>query len=211
MKRADEKEPVVYIVDDDPEFSESVRWLLEPVGLKVELFASADDYLSSVDSTAVGCLVTDLRMPKMSGLELQRALKERGIEMPVIVMTAHGDIDTAVQAMKDGAADFIQKPFNDQIFLDLVNKAIAQSKEYARSNEQRANLASRFKTLSPRERDVLDLVVEGRTNKSIANSLDVSEKTVEAHRANVMQKTKAKSLAELIKMSIAANGYSGKP
>ncbi|MGD2062778.1 MAG: response regulator transcription factor [Nitrospirota bacterium] len=198
-------EPTVFVVDDDESFRRSVRWLLASVNLKVALFASAQDFLKVVRPGQTGCLVTDVRMPGMSGLELQQAMAARDIRLPVIVMTAHGDVDMAVRAMKDGAMDFIQKPFNDQVFLDLVQKAIADSLLGEADRQRQAELRRRLEQLTPREREVLDLIVDGKTNKSIADTLCISEKTVEAHRARVMDKTGAGSLAELMKMVLASN------
>jgi two-component system response regulator FixJ len=199
-------EPTVFVVDDDESFGRSVRWLLESVSLKAALFATAREFLRAVRPGQTGCLVTDVRMPGMSGLELQQAMAARDIHLPVIVMTAHGDVDMAVRAMKDGAMDFIQKPFNDQVFLDLVQKAIDDSVCAEADRQRQAELRRRLDQLTPRERQVLELIVDGKTNKAIADALCISEKTVEAHRARVMDKTGARSLAELMKLVLASNG-----
>ena len=204
-------EPTVFVVDDDESFRRSVRWLLASVNLKAALFASAQDFLRVVRPGETGCLVTDVRMPGMSGLDLQRTMAEREIRLPVIVMTAHGDVDMAVRAMKDGAMDFIQKPFNDQVFLDLVQRAIAASVEAEQARLRQVELRLRLDQLTPREREVLDLIAEGKTNRAIADVLAISEKTVEAHRSKVMEKSGAKSLAELLKIVMALNPDQGKP
>jgi two-component system response regulator FixJ len=204
-------EPTVFVVDDDESFRRSVRWLLASVNLKVALFASAQDFLKVIRPGQTGCLVTDVRMPGVSGLDLQRMMAERELHLPVIVMTAHGDVDMAVRAMKEGAMDFIQKPFNDQVFLDLVQRAIAESMRTERQRLRQVELRRRLAQLTPREREVLGLIVEGKTNRAIADTLAISEKTVEAHRAKVMEKSEARSLAELLKIVMALNPDQGKP
>jgi len=204
-------EPTVFVVDDDESFRRSVRWLLASVNLKVALFASAQDFLRVIRPGQTGCLVTDVRMPGVSGLELQQMMVGRDIRLPVIIMTAHGDVDMAVRAMKDGAMDFIQKPFNDQVFLDLVQKAVDESVRTERQRRRQIELRRRLDQLTPRERQVLDLIVDGHTNRAIAELLTISDKTVEAHRARVMDKTGAKSLAELMKIVMALDLHQGKP
>lgn len=204
-------EPTVFVVDDDESFRRSVRWLLASVNLKVALFASAQDFLRVIRPGQTGCLVTDVRMPGVSGLELQQMMVGRDIRLPVIIMTAHGDVDMAVRAMKDGAMDFIQKPFNDQVFLDLVQKAVDESVRTERQRRRQIELRRRLDQLTPRERQVLDLIVDGHTNRAIAELLTISDKTVEAHRARVMEKTGAKSLAELMKIVMALDLHQGKP
>ena len=196
--------PVVFVIDDDMEFSNSVRWLLESVNLETRLYSSAQSFLAEIPPERTGCLLTDVRMPGMSGLELQKEVVERGLNLPVIVMTAHGDIDMAVRAMKNQAFDFIQKPFNDQVFLDLIQKAINVSLAHDSERRREQEAADRLESLTAREQEVLDLVVEGHTNKSIAENLSISEKTVEVHRARVMEKTGAGSLAELVKLVISS-------
>jgi FixJ family two-component response regulator len=195
----DGDDPTVFVVDDNEAFRESVRWLIASVGLTVELYDSATSFLDNVAPGRTGCVVADVRMPGPSGLELQVTLGERGIALPVIIMTAHGDVAMAVRAMKQGAFDFVQKPFNDQVFLDLVQKAIGKSIQSADSHLQRAEIRARMDLLTPREREVMDQVAQGATNKRIAVTLGISEKTVESHRAKVMDKIDVKSLAELIR------------
>jgi len=204
-------DPTVFVVDDNETFRESVRWLIASVGLSVELHDSARSFLDNVGPGRTGCVVADVRMPGISGLELQVMMGERGIALPVIIMTAHGDVTMAVRAMKQGAFDFVQKPFNDQVFLDLVQMAIEQSVKSADVHLQRAAIQLRMELLTPREREVMELVAEGGINRSVAAKLGISEKTVESHRAKVMEKMEAKSLAELIKILILMNGYQGIP
>ena len=196
-------EPVVYVVDDDEGFCNSVRWLLDSVNIRTKLYISAHEFLADVKQDDTGCLLTDVRMPGMSGLELQSEVNERGLNLPVIVMTAHGDIDMAVRAMKNQAFDFVQKPFNDQVLLDLIQKAVSVSLKRDQERHREQETAGRLDGLTAREREVLDLVVEGLTNRSIAGTLSISEKTVEAHRARVMEKTGSGSLAELVKLVIS--------
>ena len=199
-----QQQAIVHVVDDDEDFRESVRWLLESSGLSSRLYASGAEFLAAVDCGSVGCLVTDMRMPGMSGLELQRALDREDFTLPILVMTAHGDVDTAVQAMKSGAVEFIQKPFKDQAFLDMINAVIEQSYREAETRHAMVDARNRLFSLSAREREVLDLIVEGKTNKATAAALDVSGKTVEAHRASIMQKLGANSLANLVKIVLTA-------
>ncbi|MHA1598795.1 MAG: response regulator transcription factor [Alphaproteobacteria bacterium] len=192
--------PVVFIVDDDDAVRESLNWLVSSVDLKVESYASAGDFLGQCRPNQSGCLITDIRMPGLSGLELQDELNRRGCDLPVIVITGHGDVQTAVRAMKAGAFDFVEKPFNDQLLLDLVNRAVAMSLKSNREQTQQAEVQARVDTLTPREKEVLEHISSGEPNKGIAHLLGISEKTVEAHRAKVMGKMQAKSLAELVKM-----------
>jgi RNA polymerase sigma factor (sigma-70 family) len=193
-------EPVVFVVDDDEAARDSLCWLIGSVRLKVAAFASAADFLAAYRVGQPGCLVTDVRMPGLSGLDLQAELKRREIDLPVIVVTGHGDVPMAVRAMKAGAFDFIEKPFNDQALLDLVHKAVERSVAACRDRAQRSGLQARLDQLTPRERQVLDMVVAGESNKGIAHRLGISEKTVEVHRAHVMAKMQARSLPELTRL-----------
>src|SRR3546814_102104 len=176
-----------------------------------DLFASARAFLDDYNADEEGCVVVDVRMPGMSGLELQRKLAETTGHLPVIIITGHGDIHMAVDAMKAGAFDFIEKPFDDQLLLDLVQKAVEQSLAASQDHALREGRARRRDRLTPREHEVLALVMLGEPNKRIALTLGICEKTVEAHRAKVMEKTQARSIAELIKMVIAARGTWGNP
>ena len=198
-------EPVVYVVDDDEAMRSSLKWLIESVGLRVETFGSADEFLSCYYPGRAGCLLLDVRMPGMSGLDLQEYLANRHIQLPVIIITGHGDVPMAVRAMKGGALDFIEKPFNDQALLDAIRGALAMAAEQLDVQARRAEIATRLALLTPREHEVMEMVADGRSNKEIANALGVSAKTVEAHRARVMEKMEARSLAELVRMVLTAN------
>ena len=199
-------EPTVFIVDDDAAVRRFLSGLIQSVELRVEAFASARDFLEAYEPGQPGCLVLDVRMPGMSGLELQRELAERAIDLPVIVLTGHGNVQVAVHAMKAGAADFVEKPFDNELLLDRIQKAVVESVRARGERIKRIEIAERMQLLTPREREVLDLVVAGQTNKGVARRLDISEKTVEIHRANVMRKMQAKSLADLVKMATDRHG-----
>lgn len=194
--------PTVFIVDDDQAVARSLRWLIETVRLSVETFASAQAFFDDYDSSKPGCLVLDVRMPGISGLELQERLAARRINVPIIFITGHGDVQMAVRALQTGAFDFVEKPFNDQDLLDRIQKAIAFDAERRGKEAQRAQLQALFASLTPREREVLDLVVEGLSNKAIANTLGLSAKTVEVHRAKVMEKMHARSISDLVKLAM---------
>lgn len=203
MIQKDKKE-TVFVVDDDETFLNSVVWLLKTVPFQVEAFTSVAQLLEAVTPEAHGCIVADLRMPGSSGLDLQRALAKRRIRLPFIIMTAYGDVESAVRALKAGAFDFVQKPFNDQLFIDLVNNAIKLCAEQKDEDQAASQARARLRTLTPRETEVLDLVVNGMTNKTIAARLGISDKTVETHRARITEKTGAKSLAELVRTTLIA-------
>lgn len=190
----------VFIVDDDVAVRQSLSLLIRSMSLAVEAFESAQDFLERGDRTRPGCLVLDIRMPGMSGLELQDELSRRGFVLPVIFITGHGDVAMAVRAMKHGAVDFIEKPFNDQLLLERINQALELDRQRRELQAERADIASRMATLSPREREVMGRIVAGQANKVIAIELGLSERTVEIHRAKVMSKTGARSLAELVSM-----------
>jgi FixJ family two-component response regulator len=199
-------EPTVFIVDDDDAVRRFLSGLIESVELRVETFASARDFLEAYEPGRPGCLVLDVRMPGMSGLELQRALADRAIDLPVIVLTGHGNVQLAVHAMKAGAIDFVEKPFDNEMLLDRIQKAVAENVRAGSERIKWIEIAERMQLLTPREREVLDLVVAGQTNKGVARDLDISERTVEIHRANVMRKMQAKSLADLVKMATNRRG-----
>jgi two-component system response regulator FixJ len=198
-------EPTVFIVDDDQAVARSLRWLIESVRLKVETFASAQAFLDGYDAAKPGCLVLDVRMPGMSGIELQERLTAQRIRVPIIFITGHGDVQMAVRAVQAGAFDFIEKPFNDQDLLDRMQRAISFDSERRERDTQRAQLGALFTSLTPREREVMDLVVEGMSNKAVANTLGLSAKTVEVHRAKVMEKMNARSVSDLVRMSMLNN------
>lgn len=195
--------PTVFVVDDDQEVRESIRWLIESVDLAVETFGSGQEFLDAYDPDQPGCVVLDVRMPQSSGLELQKKLLARGREIPVIIVSAYGSVPVAVEAMKAGAVDFIEKPFSDQALLDRIHQAIAKDRGVRRRKAKRAEVAARVEVLTAREREVMDLVVVGKATKRIAIDLGISPKTVEAHRARIMQKMAADSLAELVQMAVA--------
>ncbi len=189
---------VVYVVDDDAAVRDSLSLLLKSVGYAARTYESAMDFLEDFDASQHGCLVADIRMPGMSGLDLQGTLNKRGSELPIIFITGHGDVPMAVDAMKSGALDFIQKPFRDQDLLDRINQALLTDSERRESGEERMVVRARRAALTPREREVMERVVKGQANKVIALDLGVSQRTVEIHRARVMQKMHARSLAELV-------------
>jgi two-component system response regulator FixJ len=197
-------EPVVFVVDDDQAMRNSIKWLIESVGLKVETYASADELLRGYYPGRAGCLLLDVRMPGMSGLELQEYLSRHHITLPIIIITGHGDVPMSVRAMKAGAVDFIEKPFNDELLLESIRSALAVDQRQREVQGQRSEIAARLAHLTPREHEVMHMVTEGRSNKEIAIALGVSAKTVEAHRARVMEKMQAHSLAELVRMVLAA-------
>ncbi|QKT02931.1 response regulator transcription factor [Ectothiorhodospiraceae bacterium 2226] len=208
--------PTVFVVDDDTAVRESLRWLIESVGLDVHTYASAREFLESMEPSQTGCLVLDIRMPGMSGLELQEALAERGSALQVIIVTGHGDVPMAVRAMKAGASDFIEKPFNDQMLLDRIQQLLKKAEDSWETQARRERIMGRYEHLTPREREVMALVVEGKSNKRIALDLGVSAKTIEVHRAKVMEKMEAGSLADLVRMSLAIDpedeaGAAGRP
>jgi FixJ family two-component response regulator len=188
----------VYLVDDDDAIRDSLSLLLRSVGLDCEVYASALEFLGAYDPTRHSCLVADIRMPGLSGLELQQRLNEQRSEVPVIFITGHGDVPMAVNAMKSGASDFIQKPFRDQDLIDRIQKALAKDSERRASRAQEDAIRERLSTLTPRETEVMRRVVRGQANKVIALDLGVSQRTVELHRARVMRKLKMRSLADLV-------------
>ena len=203
-------DPLVFVVDDEPAIRDSLALLLRSVGLPTRTFDSAQAFLDAFQPVPNACLLADVRMPGMSGLELQETLRTRGLKVPVIVLTGHGDIAMAVRAMKAGAADFIEKPYNDQVLIDSVNRALAASREpHGPPAADRTGIEARIATLSPREREVMQFVIEGKPNKVIATRLGLSTRTVEVHRAKVMEKMQAASLAELVRMALAAGLSAG--
>jgi two-component system, LuxR family, response regulator FixJ len=193
---------VVMVVDDDAGVRNAMRALLKSVGLNSVLFGSAQEFLSAYEPSQLGCLVLDIRMPGMSGMELQQELNMRGAVVPVIFMTGHGDIPMAVEAMQHGAFDFLQKPFRDQDLLDRIQRAIARDAELRKSLGEHARIRAHLESLTPREREVLDLMTRGLQNKVIGQELGVSPRTVEIHRARVMEKMNAGSVAELVRMML---------
>lgn len=190
-------EPLVYVVDDDAALRASVAFLLESAGWEVVCHPDARSFLAHLDRARPGCALLDVRMPMMSGLELQRAMREATIDLPVIFLTGHGDVAVAVQAMKNGAIDMLEKPFHDQVLLDAVSRAVSQCIATREADARRGALAQRYEQLTPREREVARLVGRGLPNKLVARALGISEKTVHIHRAHVMDKLDVRSAAEL--------------
>ena len=197
----DKDAAVVYIVDDDEAVRDSLKLLLESVDLSCQTYASATDFLEKHDPEQHSCLVADIRMPGMSGLDLQDELNSRSSTIPILFITGHGDVPMAVDAMKSGALDFIQKPFRDQDLLDRIHQALEQDEEQREANRELAEIRGRMGRLTARETEVMHRVVQGQANKVIALDLGVSQRTVEIHRARVMQKMGARSLAELVRMA----------
>jgi FixJ family two-component response regulator len=194
-------EPTVFIVDDDAQMRESLRNLIRSVGLRVELFASAQEFLQSQHQDTLSCLVLDVRMPGLSGLDLQKQTSEAGLEIPIIFITSHGDIPMTVRAMKAGAVEFLTKPFRDQDLLDAIQQALERSRKAREQEAGTKELRRRFALLSPREREVMERVVAGLLNKEIGAELGTSETTVKIQRHHVMEKMGASSLPELVRMA----------
>jgi two-component system, LuxR family, response regulator FixJ len=208
-EHANNHHATVFVVDDDPSVRRSLRRLIESVGLEVETYENAESFLASCDGNRAGCLVLDVRMPGLSGLELQEKLAARRIQVPIIFITGFGDVPMTARAMKAGAVDFIQKPFNEQELLDAISRALEQDTRQRRETAQRDEIMSRVSTLTARERDVFSRVAAGRINKEIAAEFGICEKTIKVHRARVMEKMKADSLAELVLFAQVA-GYTTK-
>lgn len=194
----------VFVVDDDDAVRDSLSLLLKSVGLHTRCFESADAFLGDYDPAQLGCLLLDIRMPGMSGIDLQRELLRREASIPIIFITAHGDIQMAVDAVQHGAVDFIQKPFDDRELVSKVKATLADSARHHDEDRERYEIRQRSATLTAREREVMSQVVQGKANKVIASDLGVSQRTVEIHRARVMEKMKAGSLAQLVRMVLIA-------
>ncbi|KAA0133567.1 response regulator transcription factor [Gimesia chilikensis] len=201
-----QQEATVFVVDDDPAIRKSLRWLIESVGLKVQTHELASEFLESYSPDHPGCLVLDVRIPGMSGLELQEKLRERGYDIPVIIVSGYGDVPMAVRAMKAGAVDFLEKPVSDQVLLDYIQKGIERDIQNKANREQNKELVERKATLTRRENEVMKYVVSGFSSREIAEKLNVSFKTVEAHRAKIMKKMQAKSVPKLIQMELQIQG-----
>lgn len=199
-------DPVIHIIDDDEAMRDSLEYLLDAASMGARTYASADEFLTEINALDPGCVVTDVRMPGMSGLELVRVLAERGVSHPVIVITAHGDVAMAVEAMRAGAIDFLEKPFDDEALLSAIRVALSAAPRGDQSQAEKARLRAILETLSPREQDVLKGVVDGKMNKVIAFELGISPRTVEVYRANMMSKTGARGLSELVRMVTLARG-----
>lgn len=194
-------DPTVYIVDDDQAMVESLSWIIESIGLRYKTYLRCQDFLDAYDPQQHGCLLLDVRMPGMSGPELQNRLNEHGLPtLPIIFISGHGDVPLAVRVMKAGAIDFLTKPFNDQVLLESINKALRIDKSNREKRQESAQARAKFALLSPREIQVLQGIVAGKPNKVISAELNISLKTVEAHRASVMKKMNVKSVPELVKL-----------
>ncbi len=201
--------PTVFVVDDDQAMRTSLQWLIESTGMRVSTFESADAFLAGYAPGRPGCLLVDVRMPGMSGLELQAHLTREGFNLPVIIITGHGDVAMAVKAMKAGALDFIEKPFHDEDLLRSIRRALDYDERRRIGQAARDDLRARLADLTPREFEVMGLVTEGKSNREIASDLGVTPKTVEAHRARVMEKMRADSLADLVRMAMLAGQADG--
>ena len=200
MNEADDS--VVFVVDDDAPVRHALSMLLASVGYRVETYPDADSFLNAYRSNSPACLVLDVRMPGLSGLELQDRMIARGVLLPIIFVSGHADVAMAVRAMRRGAFDFLEKPFNDQALLDRINEALRHARQLREQGESKREIRARCNALTQREREVMERVVRGDMNKVIAADLGVSERTVEIHRGHVMEKMKARSLAELVRMAM---------
>jgi two-component system response regulator FixJ len=195
-------EAIVHVIDDDDAVRQSIEFLLRTSGVTARTYDSASAFLNALPTIDTGCIITDVRMPGISGIDLLRRLGEMRIKMPVIVVTGHGDVPLAVEAMKNGAVDFLEKPFDDELLLASVRSALNRSQENATRDAERAKVEARLATLTNREREVLEGLVAGKPNKVIAFDLAISPRTVEIYRANVMTKMEAASLSELVRMAL---------
>jgi two-component system response regulator FixJ len=200
------RDAIVHVVDDDIAVRQSLAFLLSSADLSVRVYESAVSFLNALPKDPRGCLVTDIRMPGMDGLQLQRRLNELGVRLPVVMITGHGDVPLAVEAIKAGAVDFIEKPFDDEVLLRAIDAALKVGAQDLQRDSQAAGIRARVASLSERERQVLDGLVAGKPNKIIAYDLGISPRTVEIYRANVMAKMQAGSLSELVRMAILATG-----
>ncbi len=205
MKKTPTHNANVFIIDDNAAVRDAIRWLVEQVGLNARTFASAREFLDAFQPGMRGCLVLDIRMPGMSGLDLQEKLAQDGAHLPVIVVTGHGDVPITVRAMKSGAFEFLQKPFNDQVLIDAIQAALDKYGEIWNQEDRRDRASRSLATLTRREREVLDLLRRGKPNKVIAAELGLSVRTVEGHRANITEKMGVKSLGQLIELVLKSD------
>jgi len=198
-------EPTIIVVDDDPAMRDSLCWLIETIGYPVKTYASAQEFLNNYNPSLPGCMILDVRLPGMSGLQLQQKMKTEKIHLPVIIISGHGDIPMAVKAMQQGALVFLEKPFRDQELLDNIQDALEIDAVHRKQDTMTASIQEIFNTLTPREKEVMELMVKGDPNKEIAKTFGISVKTVEVHRARVMEKMRAESLPDLVHMVITLN------
>lgn len=205
-----EGEPIVFVVDDDPSVRRSIERLIQSIGLEVQTFQSAREFLQRARPEGPACLVLDVRLPGLSGLDLQRELTNRGVQLPIIFITAHGDIPMTVRAMKGGAVEFLTKPFRTHHLLDAIRAAIERDRDTLKQRSEVAQLRNRYDLLTPREREVLAFLVVGLLNKQIAGELVTTERTIKFHRAHIMQKMRAESIADLVRMAQKL-GLTGRP
>jgi RNA polymerase sigma factor (sigma-70 family) len=202
-------DPTVFVVDDDASIRDALSLLISLKGLRAAVFSSAEDFLAVYDPAWRGCLLTDLKMPGLSGLELQARLQERGVTLPVVVLTAHGDVATTRTALKNGAIDFLEKPPDDDVLVDVLLNAIGLDDERRRADEQRAQMAAQLGRLTARERSVLELLAEGLQHREIAERLAISPRTVEVYKARMMEKLQCRTLAEVVRIGSEALRNSG--
>lgn len=194
---------VVFIIDDDAAIRDSLSWLVESVGLRVKTFANGDEFLEAYDPSLLGCIVLDVRMPGLSGLDLQEELNRRASDLPVLIITGYGEVQGAVRALKAGAADYLQKPVSDQTLLDRIQDCLRANIRERKKRADQADVVSRMASLTRRQRQVMDLVVDGRSNKEIGRRLDISVKTVESHRGHVMRKMGVSTIADLARLTLS--------
>lgn len=199
-------EPTVFVVDDEEDIRDALRMLLGTVKLRVEAFASAREFLAAYNPSRAGCLILDVRMPGMSGPELQEQLRANNISIPIIIITGHGDVPTAVRTMKAGAIDVLEKPFSDDLLLERVHQALERDAAQRREQRERARVSARLARLTPREREVMAGIVDGKLNKVIAADLGLSTRTVEIHRARIMEKMQVRSVSNLVQMVLRVRG-----
>lgn len=196
------KDQTIYIVDDEKPVRDSIKFLMESIGLQAKGFASAQEYLDQFDADAPGCLITDIRMPMMSGLDLQQKLSEKALHLPIIMITGHGDVPMAVSAIQQGAIDFVEKPFNNQKLLDLVYKALEIDAKRRGENTKLGDIQQKYQYLTDKEQQVFELVIKGDLNKQIAKELFVTQSAIEARRAKIMEKMQANNLSDLMRMGM---------
>jgi FixJ family two-component response regulator len=203
-------EPTVFLVDDDHAMRDALGLLLDTAGFNTVSFSSASEFLERYDASQPGCLVLDIRMPGMSGMELQEALVEQTAGLPIIFLTGHGNVSMSAKAFRTGAIDFLEKPFDEAVLLERINEALGLDKTNRESAARHAHASSRLSVLTPREREVMLLLVAGNTNKEIAAKLDLSTRTIETHRGRVMDKSGVQSVAELVELAISSGSYTPK-